>query len=579
MGVGTNVQDRAIALHHLDAPWRPADVAQRDGRILRQGNLNSQVEIVRYVTEKSFDGYMWQTLERKARFIGQVMHGRLDTREIADIGDTALSFSEVKAIATGNPLLIDKAEADAALSRLQRAERAHLRNQDALRHAIGEFEAEINRLTVLADPVGLVTRLENRLTQLETRKASAFADIEHARRQITHARNSIGQPFPHAGGLAAAQERVREIDEALDRMAQQDPGRAREPGRETGGPGSGGSVRSSPTAARAHEADKAHTRTDRHVPARDEHEPAAAAPSPDDNRRMQANRAAVAANKAYRAGDLDQALQLIDQAAAFDPSRARLWQQHRQQITARRMILDARAAHAPGDRRRAEEFLGEARQLDPSMPAIWDGGLPVVPSTGPDHRDNDKTAPEQRGTANTIRASHAPDPRHRAPVATAAGNGPNPQPSWPSSPARREPSRSVPASPQAHEPKPMAQCLAAAVSREPQTGAEATADNPDADATTPGTDPSAWPAPNPRIRQEDTFPTREAGHKTGTATEADASIRNSGARNASPSVDWRDGIMTAAREPWQSGPRWPDNPALYRSPDARSLELGIEASE
>ena len=153
MGVGTNVQDRAIALHHLDAPWRPADVAQRDGRILRQGNLNPQVEIIRYVTERSFDGYMWQTLERKARFIGQVMHGRLDTREIADIGDTALSFSEVKAIATGNPLLIDKAEADAALARLQRAERAHLRNQDALRHAIGDFEAEIARLTVFADAV------------------------------------------------------------------------------------------------------------------------------------------------------------------------------------------------------------------------------------------------------------------------------------------------------------------------------------------------------------------------------------------------------------------------------------------
>ncbi len=96
---------------------------------------------------------MWQTLERKARFIGQVMHGRLDTREIADIGDTALSFSEVKAIATGNPLLIDKAEADAALARLQRGERAHLRNQDALRHAIGDFEVEIVRLTVFADAV------------------------------------------------------------------------------------------------------------------------------------------------------------------------------------------------------------------------------------------------------------------------------------------------------------------------------------------------------------------------------------------------------------------------------------------
>jgi hypothetical protein len=105
MGVGTNVQDRAIALHHLDAPWRPADVAQREGRIIRQGNLNPEVQILRYVTRGSFDGYMWQTLQRKAAFISQVMHGRLDTREIGDIGDTALSFSEVKALATGNPLL------------------------------------------------------------------------------------------------------------------------------------------------------------------------------------------------------------------------------------------------------------------------------------------------------------------------------------------------------------------------------------------------------------------------------------------------------------------------------------------
>ena len=129
MGVGTNVQDRAIALHHLDAPWRPADVAQREGRVLRQGNLNPEIQIMRYCTARSFDGYSWQTLERKATFIGQVMHGRLDSREISDIGDTALSFSEVKALATGNPLLMDKAEADSSLTRLQRAERAWLRTR------------------------------------------------------------------------------------------------------------------------------------------------------------------------------------------------------------------------------------------------------------------------------------------------------------------------------------------------------------------------------------------------------------------------------------------------------------------
>ena len=149
MGVGTNVQRRAIALHHLDCPWRPADVAQREGRILRQGNLNPEVQILRYVTERSFDGYLFQAVERKARFIAQVMRGRLDVREIEDIGDAALSYNEVKALATGNPLLMDKAEADADLTRLQRAERASRRNQDTLRYKITAAERRIEALTAL----------------------------------------------------------------------------------------------------------------------------------------------------------------------------------------------------------------------------------------------------------------------------------------------------------------------------------------------------------------------------------------------------------------------------------------------
>ena len=153
MGVGTNVQARAVALHHLDCPWRPADVAQREGRILRQGNLNTEVQIFRFVTERSFDGYMWQTVERKARFIAQVMRGRLDVREIEDIGDAALSYNEVKALATGNPLLMDKAEADAELTRLERAERAHRRNQDTLRYKITNAEKRIQSLTALTGDI------------------------------------------------------------------------------------------------------------------------------------------------------------------------------------------------------------------------------------------------------------------------------------------------------------------------------------------------------------------------------------------------------------------------------------------
>ena len=132
MGVGTNVQARAVALHHLDCPWRPADLAQRDGRILRQGNQNGQVEILRYVTEGSFDTYTWQTVERKARFIGQLIRGRLDVREITDIGDTALSYAEVKALAAGDPRLIEQAEVSSELARLERLDRAWQRDRDRL---------------------------------------------------------------------------------------------------------------------------------------------------------------------------------------------------------------------------------------------------------------------------------------------------------------------------------------------------------------------------------------------------------------------------------------------------------------
>jgi N12 class adenine-specific DNA methylase len=132
MGVGTNVQARCVALHHVDCPWRPADVRQRDGRGLRQGNQNEEVAVYRYVVEGSFDAYMWQTIERKARFIAQVMRGSLDVREIDDIGDSALSFAEVKALASGDPLILEKATADAERVRLERLQRSHRRDQQSL---------------------------------------------------------------------------------------------------------------------------------------------------------------------------------------------------------------------------------------------------------------------------------------------------------------------------------------------------------------------------------------------------------------------------------------------------------------
>ena len=132
MGVGTNVQARAVALHHLDCPWRPADIEQREGRLLRQGNQNPAVDVVRYVTEGSFDVYCWQTVERKAGFIHQIMRGDITAREIDDVGDQALSFAEVKALATGNPLILERAGLAAEAAKLSRLKAAHHTDQARL---------------------------------------------------------------------------------------------------------------------------------------------------------------------------------------------------------------------------------------------------------------------------------------------------------------------------------------------------------------------------------------------------------------------------------------------------------------
>jgi N12 class adenine-specific DNA methylase len=311
MGVGTNVQRRAVALHHLDCPWRPADLAQREGRLLRQGNANEEVRILRYVTEASFDAYSWQTVTRKAQFIAQVMRGRLDVREIEDIGDAALSYNEVRALATGNPLLLEQAQAQAEVHRLERLQRAHLRNQDILDATIHETTSRLQRqqrqltevhqildrpldlsgafrisigsrsydkradanealrlelarlmnrkgdsqprpvgtfhglhLTAACYPSGkaalalgglaaleveispeelakaaLVTRLENRLADLPTRRTDMARMIERLATELERAREDLGTPFRQADQLHTARERLRTIDEQITSTA------------------------------------------------------------------------------------------------------------------------------------------------------------------------------------------------------------------------------------------------------------------------------------------------------------------------------------------------------------------------
>jgi N12 class adenine-specific DNA methylase len=200
MGVGTNVQARCIALHHLDCPWRPADIEQREGRALRQGNQNPEIGILRYVVEGSFDAYSWQTVERKARFIAQIMRGRLDVREIEDIGDSALSFAEVKALASGDPLILDKAAADAEHTRLQRLQRADQRNRHALRSALTDAQtrAQHSASELTAVHAALAIRRDTR--------GDAFAMTVAG--QHAHTRADAAQRIHHWTARAATPTRL-----------------------------------------------------------------------------------------------------------------------------------------------------------------------------------------------------------------------------------------------------------------------------------------------------------------------------------------------------------------------------------
>ena len=158
MGAGTNVQTRLIALHHLDCPWRPADIAQRNGRMVRQGNLNKEVSIFIYVTESTFDAYSWQLVENKQKFISQIMTSKSPARSCEDMDEAALSYAEVKALAAGNPMIKEKMDLDIQVARLRTLKAAytsqHYRLEDAVavtfprqikgtEHRIRAFEQDI----------------------------------------------------------------------------------------------------------------------------------------------------------------------------------------------------------------------------------------------------------------------------------------------------------------------------------------------------------------------------------------------------------------------------------------------------
>ena len=152
MGAGTNVQDRLIALHHLDIGWKPSDLEQREGRIIRQGNHNKKVHIFRYVTESTFDSYMWQLIENKQKFISQIMTSKAPVRSCEDVDEAALSYAEVKALATGNPAVKEKMALDVDVAKLKLLKANHMNNQYRLEDDIARnFPQQIAKLTETID--------------------------------------------------------------------------------------------------------------------------------------------------------------------------------------------------------------------------------------------------------------------------------------------------------------------------------------------------------------------------------------------------------------------------------------------
>jgi tetratricopeptide (TPR) repeat protein len=359
----------------------------------------------------------------------------------------------------------------------------------------------------------------------------------------------------------------------------------------------------------------------------------------DDSPRMQANRAALAASEAYRAGDFDQARQLTDQAAALDPSRAELWQQHRKEIAARQLVLAARAAYAEGDKQRGDKLLADARQLDPRMRAIWNINLSALPATQRGHqtRPHGLASAGPLATACVHRAAD-PGPQQRRPAAPAQvgtrepqpaqpsaspGRGPsnptpsprdpgqNAQPRWPDQPALRSTPQEDPATPTAASPT--------ASTARPEPGSRwqrihaenvqpaMVVRNPYGGSRGRGVVASeVRQMPNGTVEFEvedgrtgrfrrhfeldydhhatQQLATERATTKTA-ATAADTQPSREILTDASPepeanrsaSADWRDQIIATAREPWQPSPIQPFNSALLWAPDAHTQSAEIEA--
>ncbi|MEK7325366.1 MAG: hypothetical protein AAB217_08955, partial [Chloroflexota bacterium] len=235
MGAGTNAQRRLAALHHLDAPWRPRDVEQREGRILRQGNLNGQVKVSRYLTEESFDVYNWQLLERKARFIAQVMNRDLAERSVDDVDSAALSYAEMKALATGNPAIIEQVAVDSELRKLESLEKSDGARRWELRRKLASLPEEIQKAraeeTMNAEASAFITQAKAQADEAGKKaKAEAVEEAEYAKQlkakadELAKAAKSDKSKTAEAAQAAEQAETAKQHAENLAKHAKEEAG-------------------------------------------------------------------------------------------------------------------------------------------------------------------------------------------------------------------------------------------------------------------------------------------------------------------------------------------------------------------
>src|SRR5574344_93279 len=209
MGAGTNVQQKLVALHHLDCPWRPADLQQREGRIVRQGNENPEVDIFTYVTENTFDSYLYQLVESKQKFIGQIMTSKSPVRSAEDIDETALSYAEIKALCAGDERIREKMNLDTEVARLKLLKANHLSQRYALEdQIIKEFPQKINsykqRIAGLETDIAFIpahTKVNEDGFSPMTIGTTEYTDKKEAGTKIIEACKAMTNPEPVMLGL------------------------------------------------------------------------------------------------------------------------------------------------------------------------------------------------------------------------------------------------------------------------------------------------------------------------------------------------------------------------------------------